>query len=316
MCRPVRLSPASHRRLAFLGVGVADWFKFFNDGLDEPRFQYAISEHSQVTSVWLVILSEASKKRSATITWRDDDFELIGYARKINVSVPILNSCVVLLEKIGYITRTNGKLTIPGWKMLQSAYARGVDRGYYDKKKTNKTLVSNSLDSTVRGEERRGEEIRIEKREKSASLPSSVLEEVFNSWNKLSPLPQCLVVSTKRRSQIEMRLRDKFFATNWREAMQKIHASPFCNGVNDRGWKATFDWFLQPDSCLKVMEGKYANNGSTPNKPNPRNIGIVRGPTDYATAKPRLQREREAEAARLAGQVAGPENNPLPTVGG
>lgn len=147
---------------------MADWFKFYNDGLDEPRFQYAISEHSEVTSVWLVILSEASKRRSNTITWRDEDFELFGYAKKINVSVPILNDCLGLLERIEYITRSNGKITIHGWDKLQSDYAKGLDRGYY--KHTSKTLASNSLDTSVRGEERRREEKR---KSSPASVPES-----------------------------------------------------------------------------------------------------------------------------------------------
>lgn len=135
---------------------MADWFKFFNDGLEEPRFQFAISEQPLVASVWLVILSEASKKRSCKITWRDQDFELFGYARKINISVPVLNQCIGILERIGYISRKNGFIEVPGWELLQSDYAKGLSKGYY--KTTSKTLASNSLDSTVRGEKKIGEE--------------------------------------------------------------------------------------------------------------------------------------------------------------
>jgi hypothetical protein len=28
-------------------------------------------------------------------------------------------------------------------------------------------------------------------------------------------------------------------------------------GVNDRGWKADIDWFLKPESVMKIIEGKY-----------------------------------------------------------
>lgn len=143
---------------------MADWFKFYNNGLEEPRMQFAISEQPLVTSVWLAILSEASKARSSQITWRDLDFELFGYARKLNISTPILNQCIGLLERIGYIQRKDGKITIDGWDKLQSDYAKGLDKGYY--KKTNKDLASKSLVSTVRGEERREEEnVKENKRE-------------------------------------------------------------------------------------------------------------------------------------------------------
>lgn len=47
-------------------------------------------------------------------------------------------------------------------------------------------------------------------------------------------------------------------------------------------------------------------------KPNPRNFGVTIGPTNYGTAKPRLQRECE-EKERLAKQMAAPANNPPAT---
>lgn len=136
---------------------MSDWFKFKNDGLDSKGMQFAMGEQPLVTSVWLVILSEASKNRSCRIAWRDEDFELIGYARKINVSVPVFNQCIGLLKRIGYIIAGDGCLDVPGWDDFQSDYAKGLQKGYY--KKTSKKLASNSLDTSVRGEERRGEYI-------------------------------------------------------------------------------------------------------------------------------------------------------------
>lgn len=140
---------------------MADWFKFFNDTLDDPKFQYAISEYSQVTSVYLLILSEASKKRNGSIPWRDQDFELFGFSRKINVTVPILNECLNLLVRIGYINKDGHSITVTSWDTMQSNYCRGLANGYYAG--TNKTLASDSQVSTVRGEEKRG----VQRREKN-----------------------------------------------------------------------------------------------------------------------------------------------------
>jgi hypothetical protein len=157
------MSPSAAAELSIWRT-MADWFKFYNDGLDEPRFQFAISEQPLVTSVWLVILSEASKKRSSKITWRDQDFELLGFARKVNVSPPVFNQCVELLERIGYIARQNGNIDIPGWEKLQSDYAKGLAKGYY--KSTSERLASVSKVSTVRGEESR-----VEKRIETKDIP-------------------------------------------------------------------------------------------------------------------------------------------------
>lgn len=119
----------------------------------------------------------------------------------------------------------------------------------------------------------------------AAARPPSLLpaiKEVFEAWNKLAGIPRCLVLSDARRRKLESRLRDPFFVANWRFALNKVQASPFCRGENDRGWRASFDWFLQPDVCVKVMEGKYsgklapprARNGDYSESP-PSNASII-----------------------------------------
>lgn len=135
---------------------MADWFKIHNDMLDSKGMQFAMSEQPVVTSVWLVILSEASKNRSSRFAWSDADFELVGFSRKINCSVPVFNQSIGLLERIGYIKRADGFIEVFGWDSKQSDYAKGVNKGYY--KKTSKKLASLSEVSTTRGEEKRGEE--------------------------------------------------------------------------------------------------------------------------------------------------------------
>jgi len=42
-----------------------------------------------------------------------------------------------------------------------------------------------------------------------------------------------------------------------RAIVERVSRSAFCVGKNERGWKATFDWLLQPESHLKISEGKY-----------------------------------------------------------
>jgi hypothetical protein len=140
---------------------MADWFKFKNDCLSSKGMQFAMSEQPLVTSVFLVILSEASKARSSSFKWSDEDFEMIGFARLVNVSVPVFNQSIGLLERIKYISRKDGVITVNGWDDMQSDYAKGLNKGYY--RKTSNKLASNSEVSTARGEERRGEEKRINK---------------------------------------------------------------------------------------------------------------------------------------------------------
>ena len=127
----------------------------------------------------------------------------------------------------------------------------------------------------------------------SAPLPSANLQAVFDGWNvsaQTSGLPQCLIISDKRRRQIQGRLRDDFFSANWKTALGKFSESPFCKVTHDRGWSASFDWFISPDAVAKIMEGKYDNRPNKNNKPNSqygsrqvadRNAGTLNDPSDY-----------------------------------
>jgi len=100
---------------------------------------------------------------------------------------------------------------------------------------------------------------------KDASLSLSV--KIFEAWNEMAKkanLPQCIAVSDKRKKSLEVRLKDAFFAQHWSAALAKIPASPFLAGCSERGWKASFDWFISRDAVIKIIEGKY---DSAPEKP-------------------------------------------------
>mgnify|MGYP000901817018 FL=1 len=42
--------------------------------------------------------------------------------------------------------------------------------------------------------------------------------------------------------------------------------SDFLNGINDKAWKADFEWIVRPENFVKVMEGKYVNKKPVPEK--------------------------------------------------
>lgn len=63
--------------------------------------------------------------------------------------------------------------------------------------------------------------------------------------------------NSNRRKSALARLAEPVFSSSYREALEKIPASDFLLGRNDRGWNATFDWFVRPDSVVKILEGAY-----------------------------------------------------------
>jgi hypothetical protein len=108
-------------------------------------------------------------------------------------------------------------------------------------------------------------------------------------------------------------------------------AEVFWNFYESKGWKvgktqmkkwtcALTNWRIRWETERK--NGSHRPNNSN-SRPNPRNANVIIGPTDYGTAKPRLQREREeaearaaaakAESSRMAGQMDLPQAAPPAT---
>ena len=49
----------------------------------------------------------------------------------------------------------------------------------------------------------------------------------------------------------------EFGAEGVMEALAKVESCPHLVGKNDRGWKADFDWLINKNNLLKVIEGRY-----------------------------------------------------------
>lgn len=94
-------------------------------------------------------------------------------------------------------------------------------------------------------------------------------EKVKNIFNKKLPmLPQIQKLSAQRISSINARIKEYkpddpeiFFES----IFEKVSRSDFLIGNNERNWKADFDWILNPNNFLKIIENKYQTNGNRNN---------------------------------------------------
>jgi hypothetical protein len=109
--------------------------------------------------------------------------------------------------------------------------------------------------------------------------------ELQATWNELAnpDLPRWDKLTDDRRKKAKARLRADPDLGHWRKVINRINASAFCLGQNDRGWRASPDWLLQPDTATKVLEGKYDTRGppkrsADPDRPKPL---PVYGPEQY-----------------------------------
>ncbi len=111
---------------------------------------------------------------------------------------------------------------------------------------------------TMPNQEQEQEQEQKEERESgNPTAPAVSLDDITAEWN--SAMGQNCRPTPKRQRQAAARLKDPWWRDNWRKAIAKAKASEFCNGENDRGWRADLEWFLQPDTSTKLLEGKYTN---------------------------------------------------------
>jgi uncharacterized protein YdaU (DUF1376 family) len=89
--------------------------------------------------------------------------------------------------------------------------------------------------------------------------PPLTKREILEAWDqRMVPLgfPAVRKMTAQRDRQLSARLKDSTIE-DWQRAMDALERSRFCRGENDRGWRADFDFLLQPKSFTKLLEGAY-----------------------------------------------------------
>jgi len=96
--------------------------------------------------------------------------------------------------------------------------------------------------------------------EVAEELNGRFAQSLFDYWNTKTRLPKVIKLSDKRKKSIKIRAKESFFVDHWKEAIDRLDASDFATGKNERGWKASIEWLTHnDDNITKVIEGKYDN---------------------------------------------------------
>jgi hypothetical protein len=89
--------------------------------------------------------------------------------------------------------------------------------------------------------------------------PPLTKREILEAWHsRMVPLgfPAVAKMTGDRERKLRARLKDSTLE-EWQRAMDALERSAFCRGENERGWRADFDFLLQPKSFTKLLEGAY-----------------------------------------------------------
>jgi hypothetical protein len=111
--------------------------------------------------------------------------------------------------------------------------------------------------------ETREENQKIESTAPAPQAPTS--HPFFEIYNQnRGQLAEAKTLGKGRLAKCRLRARD-VGEDRFLEAVRKAAATPFCLGLNDRGWKADFDWLIANDTnAAKVIEGRYDGQPQEP----------------------------------------------------
>lgn len=93
----------------------------------------------------------------------------------------------------------------------------------------------------------------------SSPIPYEKIRELFNVT--CPSLAKVMGINGKRKIAVAARWGEHPDLDFFKGYFERVEASDFLKGKNDRNWKATFDWLMNAANMDKVREGKYDGGG-------------------------------------------------------
>jgi hypothetical protein len=230
------------------------WFRLYDEMLDDPKAQRL---PPQDFKIWINLLCLASRNDGKLPCISD-----IAFALRISD-----NDAVTMVERLhiaGLIDKRNGgpdgfRYSPHGWDKRQYKSDNSADRVKKHREKRNDECNVSCNVTETPPETDTDTDAETDKKDMSSDDDALTVDDVVEAWNSLAGdrgLAKIVKLTENRRRQIKARIRE-YDAEDWSTAMAAIYNSKFLCGENDRGWKADFDFLLQPKSFVKLIEGAY-----------------------------------------------------------
>lgn len=263
-------------------MGEIKWIKLTTDIFDNQKIRQieVLPDGDSIIVIWLKLLTLAGKINDNGQIYLTDEIpyteEMLATAfnRNINTIRVALNT----FEKFGMINRIDNILEISNWEKYQNI--EGMDRvreqtrqrvanyrarqKQIEQKQCNVTVTQ--CNETDIDKEREKEEDKEKNKRKDKSKTDFLkhsktsefkIDGLVDMYNSICiKLPKVRALTDKRKSSVE-KLYKKYDLDTFKKVFEIANDSSFLTGDNDRSWKADFDWLLQEEKFIRVLEGKY-----------------------------------------------------------
>lgn len=88
------------------------------------------------------------------------------------------------------------------------------------------------------------------------------VQRVIDAWNATGLKPIERITPESKRGAMTRKRILEYGMEKVLEALTQAKNSKFLHGKNEKGWEATYDWFILPSNFQKVLEGNYAELNS------------------------------------------------------
>lgn len=146
-----------------------------------------------------------------------------------------------------------------------------VNYGFYQdcdlpkeqQKNSKRTAKEQQRDSTGTAKEHKQERMNERMKEyidTNVSIKQHSIQSIIDAWNQLEPYGIKMIYrinpGSKRCTSL-IALLEQFGEEKVIQAVDKVKQSDFLQGKTDARFSLNFDWFINPNNFVKVLEGKY-----------------------------------------------------------
>ena len=243
------------------------WFRFYNEALDDPKVQKLPGD---TFKAWVNLLCLAARGDGTLPPHADIAFAL-------RVSDAKATALLDTLVEAGLLDHNETGIKPHNWNGRQFKNDVSTDRvkRFRQRRETVSETASETppdTDSdTDTDTEQKGKKgvppnkpsVEIEIVEADANRPDDA--EAVWAWNDLAAelrLPAIQRLTPARSAALRARLGECGGIEGWKAALAKVRASPFLRGESGRSnghenWRCTFDWLIRQSSFTKLLEGAY-----------------------------------------------------------
>lgn len=226
------------------------WFRLYHRIVDDEKLRLLAFEDR-----WHFV-ALCCLKADGLLDTPDDALRTRKIAVKLGVQIRELDEIGRRLQEVGLVDEMLHPIA---WDELQYRSDNSSERvkKYREKQKRNSAKRLCNVSVTSQDTET---DTDIEPKGSCETGVSPVRPaEIVEAWNITATdlgLPKVVKLTTDRKRKLSARCKDSTLE-EFQAALAAIRRSRFLQGDNKEGWKANFDFFLQPKSFTKLIEGAY-----------------------------------------------------------